>query len=247
MLRTGRPSWLSGPDDPSRRSLNSGRVTTPSMPYPSSPTSGWYESKPVATMIDPTRTGMEAAPGSADPDVHDVVAEATGPGNDLRSREDRDGRPSLHLGHQACDQLPPVLAVRVHLAESPDPAAQCRLTLDEGDREADVGQADGGPQARDPAADDQRSGRRLDHDRLERRGQPCVGDPGADQAQGLVGRRRFVVRVHPRALFADVDLGVLVGIHARTGCHAPERVGVELRRAGGHDEAVEAEPLDVLG
>ena len=54
-------------------------------------------------------------------------------------------------------------------------------------------------------------------------------------------------RVDPRALLADVDLGVLVGVHAGPGCHAPERVGVELRRAGGHDEAVEAELLDVLG
>ena len=54
-------------------------------------------------------------------------------------------------------------------------------------------------------------------------------------------------RVDPRALLADVDLGVLVRVHAAPGGDAPERVGVELRGAGGHDEAVEAELLDVLG
>ena len=83
--------------------------------------------------------------------------------------------------------------------------------------------------------------------RLERRGEPGPGDPGPDEAEGLVGRGVLVVAVDPRALLADVDLGVLVRVHAGPGGHAPERVGVELRRAGGHDEAVEAVLLDVLG
>ncbi len=247
MLRTGRPSEGQRPRRAVEQLLELGQREDPV--------------DAVAQLADLRLVGVEAGGhhDRADEDldgararpahahVHDVVAEAAGLGHHLGPREDRDRRASLDLGHQRGDQLTAVLAVRVHLPEPADPAAQRLLALHEDDLEADVGQADRGPQAGDPAADDQRPGRRLDHDRLERRGEPGPGDPGPDEAEGLVGGRVLVVAVDPRALLADVDLGVLVGVHAGPGRHAPERVGVKLRRAGGHDQAVEAERLDVLG
>ena len=70
--------------------------------------------------------------------------------------------------------------------------------------------------------------------------------PARTRPMALSVAASSVVAVDPRALLADVDLRVLVGVHAGPGRHAPERVRVELRRARGDDEAVEAELLDVL-
>ena len=54
------------------------------------------------------------------------------------------------------DQLAAVPVVREHRAEAADPAAELELALDQEDPEADVGEADRGPEAGDPAADHQR-------------------------------------------------------------------------------------------
>ena len=50
----------------------------------------------------------------------------------------------------------------------------------------------------------------------------------------------MVVRVRPRALLAHVHLRVLEGVHARALGHVAEGEGVELGRAGGDHEPVEA-------
>ena len=183
----------------------------------------------------------------ADPDAHPVVAEAAGLGDDLGSGQHRDRRPSLDLGDERRDQLPAVLLVREHRAEAADPATELELPLDDRDAQADVGQSDRRPQPGDPAADHQRVGQRLDDHRDQRRREPCPVDAGADERGRLVGRGRLVVGMHPRALLADVDLRVLVRVEPGAGRHAPERVGVELGRARGHDEPVELLLLDVMG
>ena len=70
--------------------------------------------------------------------------------------------------------------------------------------------------------------------------------PALTSLVGLGGRARVVVGVGPGALLADVHLGVLVGAETRPLGHLPEGEGVQLRRAGGHDDAVEVLLLDVF-
>ncbi len=138
------------------------------------------------------------------------------------------------------DQLGAVATVGVHLPEAGDPAAELGFFLDEEDRQPDLGQTEGRPQAGDAAADDEALRRRLDDDRLERLGQARAIDAGAHQADRLLGRSDVVVGVRPGALLADVDLGVLEGVHAGALGDVTEGIGVQLRRTGRHHETVEA-------
>ncbi len=181
----------------------------------------------------------------ADADGGVVVAEAAGLGDDLRVREHGDVGSRAYLLDEVVDELAAVLRVRIHLAEAADPAAELGFLLDEEHREADLGEAEGGAQAGDAAADHERARGRLHDDRLERRGQPRPGDAGADEPDRLARGARLVVRVRPGALLADVHLRVLVRVQAGALGHAAEGEGVQLRRAGGDDEAVELLLLDV--
>ena len=89
-------------------------------------------------------------------------------------------------------------------------------------------------------------GRRLDDDRLERLREARAVDAGAHEAHRLLGRALVVVGVRPGALLADVDLGVLEGVQAGALGDVAEGDGVELGRARGDDQPVEALLVDVL-
>ena len=146
------------------------------------------------------------------------------------------------LGHQ----LGAIAAVRVHLAEAGDPAAEPWLLLYEKDGEPDLGQPEGRPQTGDAAAHDEAPGSRLYDDRFEGLGQTRAVDAGAHQAHRLLGRTFLVVGVRPRALLAHVHLRVLEGVHAGALGHVTEGDRVQLGRARGHDERVEALLVGVL-
>ena len=105
---------------------------------------------------------------AADAEADAVVPEAAGLAHHLGAGEDRDRGALAHLGDEVLDELRALAIVRVHRAEPADPAAQLQLALHERHAQADVGQADGRPQARDAAADDEGVRDRLDDHRLER-------------------------------------------------------------------------------
>ncbi len=88
--------------------------------------------------------------------------------------------------------------------------------------------------------------RRLDDDRLERLGEARAVDAGAHQAHRLLGRAFVVVGVRPGALLADVHLGVLEGVHAGALGDVAEGDRVQLGRARGHDQRVQALLVGVL-
>ena len=69
--------------------------------------------------------------------------------------------------------------------------------------------------------------------------------PALTRSMALSVAPSRVVGVDPRALLADVDLGVLVGVEPGPLGDAAEGVHVELRRARGDHEAVELLLLDV--
>ena len=196
--------------------------------------------------MEPTSTLDGLEPLAVDGDRHLVVAEAAALGDQLGVREHGDRRVRAHLLLELGDQLGAVAAVRVHLAEAGDPAAELGLLLHEEDGEPDLGQAEGRAQAGDAAADDEALRRRLDDDRLERLGEARAVDAGAHQAHRLLGRALVVVGVRPRALLADVHLRVLEGVHARALGDVAEGERVQLGRARGDDEPVEALLLRVL-
>jgi hypothetical protein len=175
-----------------------------------------------------------------------VVAEAAALGHQLGVREHRDRRVGAHLRFEGRDQLGAVAPVGVHLGEAGDAATELCLLLDEDHLEADLGEAEGGAQAGDAAAHDEAPRRGLDDDRLESLGEARPVDAGAHQAHRLLGRALVVVGVRPRALLADVHLGVLEGVHAGALGDVAEGHRVELRRARGDDERVEALLLGVL-
>ena len=179
-------------------------------------------------------------------DRHLVVAEAAALGHHLSVGEHGDGRMGPHFLLEPGDQLSAVTAMRVHLTEPGDPAAELRLLLHEEDSEPDLGQPESRAQTGDAAADDEALGRRLDDDRLERLGQTCAIDAGPHQAYCLLSRAFVIVGVRPRALLADVHLGVLEGIHAGALGDVTKGDRVELGRARGHNERVEALLVGIL-
>ena len=155
-----------------------------------------------------------------------VVAEAAGLADHLGVREDGDVGPLPDLSAQALDQLAAVLAVRVHLAEAADPAAELRLPLDEERREADVGEADGRAQAGDAAADHERAGVVSTTIGSSGSVSRVPRDAGADEPDRLARRALVVVGVRPRALLADVHLRVLVRVQARRAWRRSRNVNV---------------------
>ena len=92
---------------------------------------------------------------AVDGDRHLVVAEAAALGDQFGVGEHGDRRVRAHLLFQSGDQLGAIAAVRVHLAEARDPAAELGLFLHEEDGEPDLGEAEGRAQAGDAAADDE--------------------------------------------------------------------------------------------
>ena len=145
-------------------------------------------------------------PGSlaADPDLHLVVAEAAGLAHDLGARQDGDGRSCLDGLHEACDELAAVAIVRVDGTEPAHPAAQRDLALHDHDAEADVREPDRRAQPGDAAADDQRAGHGLHHERLVGGREPGARDARPDQAGRLPGRGILIVGMDPGALLPDV-------------------------------------------
>ena len=247
MVLTGRPLYSSGPAASSTIFLNSGSVTTPSDTVAElagcrlvGRRSRWRRRSSPTSTLD--RLELLAVDG----DGHLVVAEAAALGHQLGAREHGDGRVGAHLLLERGDQVGAVAAVRVHVAEAGHPAAELGLLLDEEDGEPDLRQPEGRAQAGDAAADDEALGRRLDDDRLERLGETRAVDAGAHQAHRLLGRAVVVVGVRPRALLADVHLRVLEGVHAGALGDVAERERVELGRARGHDQRVEALLVGIL-
>ena len=200
----------------------------------------------MATTIEPTSTVMVSSRSPWTAIVGLVVAEAAGLVHDLGVREDGDGRMSAHGFLEPGDQVGAVAAVRVHVAEAGDPAAELRLLLDEKDGEPDLRQAKGRAQAGDAGADDEALRRRLDDDRLERLGEARAVDAGPHQAHRLLGRAFVVVGVRPGALLADVHLGVLEGVHAGALGDVAEGERVKFGRARSDDQRVQPFLVGVL-
>ena len=137
--------------------------------------------------------------------------------------------------------------MRVGGPQAGHPAPEARRPLDQHDLQAEVGQTDRRAHPGDAATDDQDSGHRLHGGRLQRLGEPGVGDAGADQPERLAGGAVVVVGVRPRALLTDVHLGVLIGVEPGPPGHAAEGERVQLGRAGRDHHAVELVLGDVLG
>ena len=110
-----------------------------------------------------------------------------------------------------------------------------------------MGDIQGGPEARRAPADHQ-GGPGQGHlalgqgDRL-----PHLGQPHADQLQGLHQRRFRFLGVHPGAVLPEVDDFQEIGIDAVFGQQVPKGGLVELGGAGRHHHAVQTELLDILG
>ena len=126
-------------------------------------------------------------------------------------------------------------------------APQHRGALHQGDGNPGVGDVQGGPEARRAPADHQ-GGPGQGHPALGQGNRiPHLGQPHADQLQGLhQGRVRFP-GVHPGAVLPEVDDFQEIGVDAVFGQQVPKGGLVELGGAGRHHQAVQAELLDILG
>ena len=123
--------------------------------------------------------------------------------------------------------------------------ADRRLALDQVDRVAGVGQFQRGLQAGDAAADHERGRVDLHVHPFQRLLMPHPSGRRGDQGLGLLGGR-FLVDVHPGAVLADVGHLQQVGIETGVLAGPAEGLLVQVRRAGGHDDARQALLLDVL-
>ena len=128
----------------------------------------------------------------------------------------------------------------------PTQPPSCCFALHQVDRQADIGQSQGGPQAGDAPAYDHRRRDGVHHYGVEGFGEARAGDTGAHQSRRLLGGSRVIVGVRPRALLADVHLRVLIGIEAGALGDLAEGEGMQLGRARSHDDAVELLLLDVV-
>ena len=125
-------------------------------------------------------------------------------------------------------------------------AAQERRLLDQSDGHVLARQIQGRPQPRDAAADDEGFVDGRDADLLERLQHFGLRHRRADECDGLFGGRLRTVRVGPAGLLANVRRQEQVGVHAAANHGSPERRFVEFRGAGGHDDTIQPEGLDVF-
>ena len=180
-------------------------------------------------------------------DHHPVVAQVAAHFGDGAVGEHRDAGVKRHRGHHGVDEADAALALGKGLVQPVGHASQHRGALHQGDGNPGVGDVQGGPQARRAPADHQ-GGPGQGHlalgqgDRI-----PHLGQPHADQLQGLHQRCFRFLGVHPGAVLPDVDDFQEIGIDAVFGQQAPKGGLVELGGAGRHHHPVQSELFDILG
>ena len=123
--------------------------------------------------------------------------------------------------------------------------ADGRLALDQVDVVAGVGDLQRALDAGDAAAHHQRGGMDRNRHRFQRALVPDAFDAAGDHRLGL-GSGRGLVGVHPRDLLADGYHLAQVGIQPGLCAGGAEGLLVQVRRAGRHDHAGQAQFLDVL-
>ena len=120
------------------------------------------------------------------------------------------------------------LALGKGLVEPVGHASQHRGVLDQGDGNPDVGDVQGGPEARRAPADHQ-GGLVRGHLALGQRDRiPHLGQPHADQLQGLNQSCFRFLGMHPGAVLPNVDDFQEIGINAIFGQQVPKGGLVEL-------------------
>ena len=157
--------------------------------------------------------------------------------------EDRAGP---HVGARAVKRLDlliderlPAAPTRIRSREVDDAAAERVPSFDQMDREAPPREIDGRLYARDAAAYYEDLVAHLEFLLRERLQQPGPGHCHADEVAGLFRGRDRLLRVHPRALVADVDHLDQVRVQAdRSRCLAEDRL-VCLRRARSDDDSIQ--------
>ena len=180
-------------------------------------------------------------------DHHPVVAQVAADLGDGAVGEHRDAGVKRHRGHHGVDEAHDALALGKGLVEPVGHASQHRGALHQGHGNPGVGDVQGGPKARRAPADHQ-GGPGQGHLALGQGDRvPHLGQPHADQLQGLHQRCFRFPGVHPGAVLPEVDDFQEIGIDAVFGQQAPKGGLVELGGAGRHHQAVQTELLDILG
>ena len=152
----------------------------------------------------------------------------------------------LNLLQQVGDDLRAVLVVRAHAPDLRRPAAGLAFALDDEDRQSHACERERGAHAGHAGSDNQNA--RLGF--YPHRGQGCrqggLGHAGAHDVDALQRGAELVTRVHPGALFAQIDVNVLVGIQPGAFRHGAEREHVKLRGTRGDDQAIQLLFLDLV-
>ncbi len=188
-----------------------------------------------------------ADPGPGWRHFHPVAAQVAGDPGDGAVGEDGDAGVQHDRGHHGVDEAHGALALGKGFVEPIGHAPQHRGVLHQGDGNPGVGDVQGGPEARRAPADHQ-GGPGQGHlalgqgDRI-----PHLGQPHADQLQGLHQGRVGFPGVDPGAVLPEVDDFQEIGVDAVFGQQAPKGGLVELGGAGRHHHAVQTELLDILG
>ena len=151
----------------------------------------------------------------------------------------------LHGGHFRGEDTGGAVQRGEGLVEHGHVAADGGFTLDQVDVLAGVGERQGRVDAGDAAAHYQHVGINGDARLLERPLQHHAANGRAHQVASLFGGG-LAVRVHPGVLLPDVDHGHVVRVEPAVGRGDAEGVLMQVRGAGGNDDAVEVVLLDVV-
>ena len=176
---------------------------------------------------------------------HLVVTDVTLHLRDFRVCPERDVRVAADRGHLGGEDARGAVQRGKGLVESGHVAADGRLPLHEEHMLARVCQGQRSVDPGDAAAKNQGIGVDGHPAALERlmKGDPPYGS--AYQVLGLTRSLRLVF-VNPGSLLPDIDHVEEEGIQAADFQGGPKRVFVEMRGAGGHDDAVQLVLADVL-
>ena len=174
-----------------------------------------------------------------------VVADVAVHLHDLGIAPQRDVLVRADLGHLRGEDAGGAIQRREGLVELRHVPADGGLALDEVNLLAGVGQGQRGVDAGDAAADHEDVGMDGNFFHLQGLVVRHALDGGAGQGLGLGGGLR-AVGVHPRVVLADVDHVEEERIQPAGRDRVAEGAFVEQGRAGGDDDPVQVELLDVL-
>ncbi len=174
------------------------------------------------------------------------VAEMAAHRGYFATREHPDAGMQGRRGHHGINEAQSALSLGKGVVPPVGHTPQHRLALHQGHGEAGVGDVQGGPEPGGAAADHQGLPMQGHPAVLEGAGAPHLGQPHANEVQGLGRRRLGLSRVHPGAVLPQVDDLQQIRVNAAFLKQPPEGGLVELGRAGGQHHPVQGKVLDIL-